>query len=216
MPKEEVIIPGAIPTDVVSLQGFVDGMSYPQMIHSVGHMDNAQYHTLQGVASGFLPSIAHPLKVPYVAALGGSFVHPIGISKVATRDILKAPNQRHLSGMLHSEYLDHQAGRNVGGGLFDSLKHVVKKGVTGLAKGAKSALGIGKKLQSALQKGTAIAKTFQEPLSAAFPKAGELLSSGVSAAEALEAGIGVGLAAGEQITGGLQTVAKAVDPESFQ
>jgi hypothetical protein len=185
------------------------------MIHTIGHMDNDTFHQLQGIAAAHLPRMAHPLKVPIMASLGGSFAHPFGISRVATKDIALADSQRALSTMLHSEFLDRESGRDVGGGLFDSLKNVVKKGVTGLAKGAKTALGIGKNLRGALQKGTAIAKSFQEPLSRAFPAAGEVLKGGVGAAEALEAGLGLGISAGEQISAGLQEVAQAVNPAAF-
>ena len=205
---------GALPADSVSLQGFVDNMSYPEMIHTIGHMDSDDYHSLQGIAAAHLPNVRHPLKVPMMTALGGSFDHPQGVSKVATKDIVLAPTQRHLAGMLHSEMIDQQGGRDVGGGLFDSIKNVVKKGVSGLARGAKAALGIGKKLRGALSKGVSIAKSFEKPISAAFPAAGQLLQRGISAGQALETGIGVGLAAGEKISSGLQGLSSAVNPQA--
>ena len=183
------------------------------MIHTVGHMDAETYHTLQGVASMFLPKIVHPLKRPYMAALGGAF-HAPGVSRVATTDIVKAPTGAQLSAALHQEWLAQQAGHNVGGGLFDSLKMVVKKGVSAVAKGAKTALGIGKKLRDALQKGTAIAKSFEAPLTAALPGAGALLKKGITGAEALDVGLGVGLAAGEKISAGLEDVSRAVNPKA--
>ena len=205
---------GALPADSVNLQGFVDNMSYPEMIHTIGHMDSDDYHSLQGIAAAHLPNVRHPLKVPMMTALGGSFDHPQGVSKVATKDIVLAPTQRHLAGMLHSEMIDQQGGRDVGGGLFDSIKNVVKKGVSGLARGAKAALGIGKKLRGALSKGVSIAKSFEKPISAAFPAAGQLLQRGISAGQALETGIGVGLAAGEKISSGLQGLSSAVNPQA--
>lgn len=204
---------GSLPTGGASLQGFIDNMSYPQMIHTVGHMDAETYHVLQGVASMFLPKAIHPLKKPYIKALGGA-IHAPGVSKVATMDILKSPTGAQLSAALHGEWLDHQAGRNVGGGLFDSLKSVIKKGVATVAKGARSALGIGKKLRGALQKGTAIAKSFEAPLTAVLPGAGALLKKGITHAEALDVGLGVGLAAGEKISAGLEDVSRAVNPEA--
>ncbi len=204
---------GVLPVGGAKIQGFVSNMSYPQMIHTVGHMDAPTYHALQGVASMFLPKIVHPLKRPYMAAFGGA-IHAPGVSRVATADILKAPSGAHLSAALHQEWLDQQAGRNVGGGLFDSLKMVIKKGVSAVSKGAKVALGVGKKLRDALSKGTAIAKSFEAPLTAVLPGAGALLRKGITGAEALQEGLGVGLAAGEKISAGLEDVSRAVNPEA--
>lgn len=178
----------------------VDGMSYSDMIHTLGHMDNSEYHTLQGLASAFLPRIAHPLKRSYMALLGGSFVHPPGISEVATMDILKSPNGRELASALHSEFGEAQKGKQVGGGLFSSLKNVFKKGLSGLGKGLRGALHIGKKASSALSRGKDIARILQGPVAQFAPGLSGALEKGIGLAEKAEHGIGVGLPVLERAT----------------
>lgn len=192
----------------------IDKLGYPAMIHTLGAMDQPTFHILQGMASTFLPQVIHPLKKPFQSAMGGALVHPPGISKVATMDIVKAPTPQQLAMALHGEWLDSMKGRAVGGGLFDSLKSVIKKGISVVSKGAMKALQVGTKLRGALQKGTAIAKSFEGPLTAAVPAAGELLSRGIKGAEALDVGLGIGLAAGEKISAGLEDVSAAVNPEA--
>lgn len=205
---------GVIPTGGAAQLPEIDRMSFPAMIHTLGAMDQPTFHILQGMASTFLPRVIHPLKKPFMAALGGALLHPPGISKVATMDIVKAPTPQQLAMALHTEWLDSMKGRDVGGGLFDSLKSVIKKGISVVSKGAMKALQVGTKLRGALQKGTAIAKSFQAPLSAVVPAAGELLGKGIKGAEALDVGLGIGLAAGEKISAGLEDVSKAVNPEA--
>lgn len=188
----------------------VDSFTYPEMIHTLGAMDPHQYHILKGVASGFFPNVLHPMKRPAMRALGGSFVHPAVISKNATMDIIKAPTAQALSGALHEEWLSQKRGANVGGGLFSSLKNVFKKGLSGLSRGARSALMIGRKLSGALKTGRDIAKTVQAPLSVISPGAAELLGRGLSTAERLEESLERGLAVADPVTAGLERVAAAV------
>ncbi len=189
----------------------VDTVSYPQMYHILGHMGGDEFHTLQGLAAAHLPNVSHPLKLPVMKALGGSFIHPRTISKMATQDIMKAPSPQMLSQALYHEYLDSLSGRDTGGGLFDSLKNVLKKGTRVAAKGAKGALGIANKLKTAIKRGTDIAKTFQEPLSGLSPALGEILSKGIGTAEAIERGLATGVASGEKISQGLDILDQAVN-----
>ena len=188
----------------------VDGMSYPDAIHMLGAMSNQDYHTLQGLASMFLPSAVHPMKRPLMSMIGGAFKHPADISKVATNDILRAPNPMFLSKILHSEWLDHAKGLPTGGGLFSSIKNALKKGVQGLAKGAKIAVGIGKRLVGAINTGKQIAKSFQGPLAAISPGAAELVGRGLKAAEGVQRGIGLGLGVAGPVAEGLGRVSAAV------
>ena len=188
----------------------VDDMSYPEMIHMLGSMGNEDYHVLQGLASMFLPSAVHPLKRPLAEMIGGGFKHPANISRAATNDILRAPSPMFLSKVLHSEWLDRVKGMETGGGLFDSLKNALKRGVTGLAKGAKAAVGIGKKLVGAINKGKGIAKSFQGPLSRVAPGAAAVLGRGIKAAESVQRGIGLGLGVAGPVAEGLGRVSAAV------
>lgn len=186
----------------------IDVMGYPQMYHILGHMEGGEYHTLQGLAAAHLADEGHPLKRPIMASLGGSFVHPRNISKVATKDVLKAPNGQALSRALYTEFLDSLSGRPTGGGLLDSLKNLLKKGVQGVAKGAKGALKIGKTLASAINRGTDIAKLFAEPISAISPGVGEILKKGLGAAERIQKGLQTGVSVGEKISEGLSQIAE--------
>lgn len=216
MDDEDSVAPGgslAPVGGVISAGGTVDvdTVSYPQMYHILGHMGGDEFHTLQGLAAAHLPNVSHPLKLPVMKALGGSFIHPRTISKMATQDIMKAPSPQMLSQALYHEYLDSLSGRDTGGGLFDSLKNVLKKGTRIAAKGAKGALGIANKLKTAIKRGTDIAKTFQEPLSGLSPALGEILSKGIGTAEAIERGLATGVASGEKISQGLDILDQAVN-----
>lgn len=186
----------------------IDVMDYPQMYHILGHMEGGEYHTLQGLAAAHLPDEGHPMKRPIMASLGGSFMHPRNISKVATKDVLKAPNGQALSRALYTEFLDSLSGRQTGGGLLDSLKNLLKKGVQGVAKGAKGAVKIGKTLASAINRGTDIARLFAEPISAISPGVGEVLKRGLGVAERIQKGLETGVSAGEKISEGLSKVAE--------
>lgn len=189
----------------------VDNMTYPDMIHTLGSMDGEDYHVLQGLASMFLPSAIHPLKRPLMDMIGGAFKHPPDISKVATNDVLRAPNPRFLSRVLHSEWLDRSKGMNTGGGLFDTLKNLFKRGVKGLSKGSKSAVKIGKKLMTAIDKGKGIAKSFQAPIAQVSPGAAKLVERGLKAAEQVQRGLGLGIGVAEPVAEGLARVSEAVE-----
>ena len=184
----------------ITTGGAVDAMSYPDMIHSLGYMSSPEFHVLQGMASTFLPSIIHPLKKPIMSALGGAFIHPSGVSPIATMDILKAPTSRDLAGALHAEFMAQEGGA-VGGGLFSSLKNVFKKGISGIGKGAKAAVRIGKTLANVLTRGAEIAKVFQVPLGLVSPSAAALLGRGIEAAETVQRGIGLGIPIAESLAG---------------
>ncbi len=178
----------------------IDNMSIQEMIHTLGSMDMQTYHTLQGLAAAHL-NHPHPLATGLKLGLGGSFIHPKNISKLATKDILKANTPQQLSRSLHSEFMDMKRGMDVGGGLFSSLKMLVKRGVAGsrqalsaLGEGAKKAVKglssgvstagmVGKSLSNAIKQGIQIANVISPALSQLSPAAGELLQRGVGAAE---------------------------------
>lgn len=190
----------------------VDSLGYPEIIHALGAMTGDTYHTLQGVASAFLPESVHPLKAMVIRDLGGSFEHPGNVSKVATRDILRAPNSRKLSSMLYMEWLDRQKGHNTGGGLFDSLKNLFRKGKKKAASGLKKGLAIGDKFNSALIKGREIAQGFQAPLSKVSKRAGRALERGLTATDKLQRTVQRGLNVGRSASSALSEVAKATNP----
>lgn len=148
---------------------YIDEMNHEDAYHILGEMDSPTYHTLQGLGSAFLPTADHPLREPYIKHCtgpdcGGAFKHPSNVSKVATADLLKAGNPRHLARMMYSEWKDKKRGLNVGGGLLDSLKSVFKKGIKGLKSGSKVAYNVGKKLHSALERGIVLAEQLAGPL----------------------------------------------------
>lgn len=201
---------GALSTGGVISQEQAENMTYPQVYHTLGHMTGGEFHTLQGLAAAHLPDQGHPMKRPIMQSLGGAFIHPRTISKVATMDVLKAPSPQMLSRALYQEYLDSLSGKEVGGGLFKSIKNLLKRGLKGAAKGARGALKVGKTVNNAIKRGTEVAKTFQEPLSAFAPGLGEILQKGIGTAEAVQGGLETGLSAGEQISAGITELEQAV------
>ncbi len=186
-----------------TLQYVTAEMTYPEAVHALGAMDPETFYVLQGVAGGFLKNVDHPLREPYVKHFGGGFEHPSNISKVATRDIMKAETPCKLAGMLHSEWRDHNRGHKVGGGLLDSLKNVFKKGVSGLKSGSKAAYEAGKKLHSALERGISIAEQLAGPLAPLkeyIPEnVGEKVKSAIDKAESASKTLGTALKVAEQV-----------------
>ena len=226
-----VVLPmgGALPTGGAILQPEdIDNLSWQQMIHTLGGMDLQTYHMLQGLAAAHLGQ-AHPLAAPLKASLGGSFIHPKNVSRMATKDIMKAPNPQILSRALHNEWLDMMSGKDVGGGLFSSLKMLVKKGVAGgkkalsaIASGAKSAVRIlssgamagqmvGKSLSNAIKQGVEIANAVQPALTQLSPAAGELLGRGTELAQRGQAVVERGVQIGSQVENVLNPILGAID-----
>lgn len=206
----------------------IDNLPWQAMIHTLGAMDLPTYHMLQGLAAAHLGQ-AHPLAAPLKASLGGSFIHPKNVSRMATKDIMKAPNPQILSRALHNEWLDMMAGKDVGGGLFSSLKMLVKKGVAGgkqalsaIAGGAKQAVRLlssgamagqmaGKSLSNAIKQGVEIANAVQPALSQLSPAAGELLGRGTAAAQQAQALAERGVQIGSQVEDVLSPILGAID-----
>lgn len=205
----------------------VDNMSWEQMIHTLGSMTAEQHHVLQGLASSML-GMPHPLAAHIKAGLGGSFVHPKSVARMATRDILKAPTAQKLSQALHAEWMDMMAGKDVGGGLFSSLKMLLKKGVSGaksaigsvaegakgavraLAAGAGTAQMVGKSVSNAIDKGLQVASVLQPAVSAVAPGLGEKLEAGTAAAQRLQGLVQQGTGIAGQVSTGLQPIVQSL------
>lgn len=201
----------------------VDNMSWEQMIHTLGSMSAEQHHVLQGLASSML-GMPHPLAAHIKAGLGGSFVHPKSVARMATRDILKAPTAQKLSQALHAEWMDMMAGKDVGGGLFSSLKMLLKKGVSGaksaissvaegakgavraLAAGAGAANMVGKSVSNAIDKGLQVASVLSPAVGAVSPALGTQLERGVSAAQRAQELVGRGTEIAGQVSTGLAPI----------
>lgn len=219
---------GVLPTGGILSPEEVDAVPWQAMIHTLGAMDMPTYHMLQGLAAAHL-GIAHPLSAPLKASLGGSFIHPKNISRMATKDILKSHTPQILSTALHNEWLDMMNGKDVGGGLFSSLKMLVKKGVAGgkqalsaIASGAKSAVRIlssgamagqmaGKSLSNAIKQGVEIANAVQPALSQLSPAAGELLGRGTELVQRGQEAVDKGVLIGSQVESVLAPILGAID-----
>ena len=104
--------------------------------------------------------------------------------------------------------IDSTLGKDIGGGLFSSIKNLFKKGLTGLARGSKAALGVGRKIQTALQRGSQLAQAFEAPLASISPAASEILGRGRKTAEQLATGLQKGLQSGTQIASGIGELEK--------
>lgn len=207
----------------------VDDVSWQDMIHTLGAMPPESYHMLQGIAAAYLDQ-QHPYAVPAKTALGGSFSHPKHISKIATKDVLKAPTPQALSKALHAEWVDMMQGKDVGGGLFSSLKNLFKKGVSGagkalkalgkgatsavqiLGKGAKGAEMIGTSLGNALQQGVEIANALQPVAQLAGPRAEALLGAARETGKSLQEAVGRGTQAAALTGQALDPIIQALGP----
>lgn len=136
-------------------------LGYPAYIHALGSMSPQDFHLLQGLASAYMPTIAHPMKDLVKSQFGGSlpFKLPRNISRVAHKDILKAITPQQLSNALHMEMLDMGKSKK-GGALLDSIRNLYSKGVSGLKRGATALVkgakaGVGA-LKTGLQIGSAV------------------------------------------------------------
>lgn len=196
---------------VDTLKSLVDKLTHNGMIQVLQHMTGGQFHILQGVAGAHLPNFdAHPLIGISKLVLGGSFTHPRDISKMATRDIMRAVSPQQLSTALYMEMKDSLRNINVGGGLLSSLKHHFKRGLEGLRSKLSAGTKIGKTIQKALEFGINAGKIFSPIVEQIFPGAGALISSGISAAEALKAGLEKGVRIGEKVEKGLELISPLV------
>lgn len=218
---------GVLPSSIEPLSdSTIDQMTSLPFIHMLGTMDMSTFHMLQGIASNFLRT-EHPLRAITQRALGGSFDFPKNLSKIAMRDVLKASTPQQLSHALHGEWVDMMSGKlspdEVGGGLFSSLKTLVKKGVAGgkkalsalaagaagavraVSAGAMGAQMIGKSVSNALMQGLEVANSLSPIIQEVFPS-----SEGI-----LKAGLGHANAANELVNRGINIagqVEKAVAP----
>lgn len=216
---------GVLPTGgAVMTEEQIDNLQYPHVIHALGAMDPAAYHMLQGLAASSL-GMMHPMSASLKEHLGGAIgQHPKDISRVATKDIMKAHTPQMLSMALHDEFVDHLKGVDTGGGLFSSLKSLLKKGTAGagkaakaLARGAKGAVSalsagaktgamVGKSLSGAIQQGINIANVLNPALQAISPAAASAVSAGVESGKALQQGIGRGVKIAEGVSSGLDPI----------
>lgn len=190
----------------IDVGGSLDKISYPQMISVLNNMTPDQYHHLQGVAAGHVNE-DHALRDITRQAIGGSFAHPKSFSPIATKDILRAVSSQQLANALHAEFMDFRKGRKTGGGLFDSLKHHFKVGLSKIRTGVPAAVSIGKKLRSALQTGLSVAKQFAPIVEQVFPSLGALAKTGIAGGEAVERALGVGIGIGEKVAEAVETIA---------
>lgn len=208
---------GRLPTSPDVLSGeTIDKLAPHVFIHMLSNMDMPTFHMLQGIAANYL-KMEHPLNKIIGASLGGDFVMPKTLSKIAMRDVLKAKTPQELSSALHSEWLDMMDGKltptEVGGGLFSSLKVLVKKGIAGgkkalsaLATGAAAAVRavsagamgaqmVGKSVNNALMQGIEVANSLSPIIQSVFPKTEGVLTAGLghanAAKELLERGINI-------------------------
>lgn len=211
----------------------IDQLSPQVYIHALANMDMPTFNMLKGIAANYL-QVQHPMAALTKHLLGGDFVHPKSISKIATRDIMKAATPQQYSEALHGEWLDMMNGRlseaEKGGGLFASLKLLVKKGVTGakkaltsVAAGAKSAVRalssgamgaqmIGKSLSNAIMQGVEVANVLAPAVGAVFPKAEGIIRTGVDKANAANELLKRGVDISQKVETGLAPIVAGLGP----
>ena len=209
----------------------IDQMTPLPFIHMLGTMDMPTFHILQGIASNFLRT-EHPMRLITNRALGGSFDFPKNLSKIAMRDVIKSTTPQQLSGALHSEWLDMMSGKltpeEVGGGLFSSLKTLVKKGVKG-ARAALSALGrgaagavraisagamagemISRSVSNALMQGLEVANGLAPIIKEVFPSSEGILNAGLGHANAAQELLNRGIDISERVGQVVQPIVSAL------
>ncbi len=184
----------------------IDQLDPHVFTHMLNNMDMPTHNILKGIASNFL-GIEHPMRLITKRVLGGDFKFPKHLSKIAMRDIVKANSPQQLAGALHSEIVDMQSGKlsreEVGGGLFASLKTLVKRGIKGartalqalgkgakgaveaISKGAAGAQHIGKSVNNALMQGIEVANALSPIITELFPASEGVIKSGIGKAKAL-------------------------------
>lgn len=183
----------------------IDQLDPHVFTHMLNNMDMPTHNLLKGIAANYL-GVEHPMRLITRSALGGDFKFPKHLSRIAMRDIVKANSPQQLASALHSEIMDMQSGKlsreEMGGGLFSSLKTLVKRGVKGartaltalgkgaagavkaISKGAAGAQHIGKSVNNALMQGIAVANALSPIITEVFPASEGILKSGIGHAKA--------------------------------
>lgn len=207
----------------------IDQMTHVPFIHMLGMMDMPTFYMLQGIASNYLRS-EHPMRLITKSVLGGDFSFPKHLSKIAMRDVMKAQSPQQLSHALHSEWIDKLKGNlstsELGGGLFASLKTLVKKGIAGgkkalsslargaagavraVSAGAKGAQMIGKSVSSALEQGLQVANSLAPVIKQVFPQTEGILKAGLGHANAAKELLARGIDISSQVE---QAIKPAID-----
>lgn len=168
---------------------YVERLHPHHIIHSIQHMTPHEFGLIRGVASNFL-KIPHPMDNHLKNHLG-SFTFPKGISKVAMRDILKVKSPHHLAEALHGEYMDFKKGIKTGGGLFDSIKSIFKKGLSktkGLSKGV---VNVSSSFDKIMKRGLIIAEAIEPLVELIDPNLGIAFSSALKTARKIKTGVKV-------------------------
>lgn len=211
----------------------IDQMTPLPFIHMLGTMDLPTFHMVQGIAANFLRT-EHPMRLITQRALGGSFDFPKNISKIAMRDVIKSTTPQQLASALHSEWLDMMSGKlsqeEVGGGLFASLKTLVKKGVAGgkkalaaLGRGAAAAVRavsagamasgmIGKSVSNALMQGLEVANSLSPIIQEVFPSSEGILKAGLGHANAAQELLNRGIDISQRVEQAVAPVVSALGP----
>lgn len=225
---------GALPVGGAPLSDeTIDQMTPLPFIHMLGTMDLPTYHMVQGIAANYLRT-EHPLRLITNRALGGSFDFPKNISKIAMRDVLKSSTPQQLAGALHSEWVDMMSGKlsqeEVGGGLFASLKTLVKKGVSGgkkalsaLGKGAAAAVRaisagamganmISKSVSNALMQGLEVANGLAPLVQEVFPSSEGIIKAGLGHANAAQELLNRGIDISQKVSDVVAPVVSQLGP----
>ena len=193
---------GAVQTGGVVSDEMIDKMTHGDMGHILNNMDNQTFHIMQGIGGAFL-NMSHPMAEVAKTHLGGAFVHPKSVARMATKDILKSVHPLQLANILHEESQDQRRGMNVGGGLLSSLKALFKKGISRgreVLKDPKATLTgasrIASQLSNAIKKGVEVAKVLSPVIQAV---GGPDIGSLISGAERVKSGLESGKKVAEQL-----------------
>jgi len=165
----------------------IDNFQPEQIIHMVQNMTPHEFGLMRGVASKFL-NRPHPLDKHLEHNVGGNFKMPVHIIPNAMKDILRAQSPHFLAEALHSEMLDMKAGRDVGGGLFDSIRSVLSKGIEGGKKFTAGVSNVSKGFDSLMKRGILIAQAIEPLIQILDPNLGEAFSAALKTAQIVKAG----------------------------
>lgn len=129
-----------------------------KLTHVIGNLNSHEFNIVQGVTAKFL-KMPHHLEGHIGRDIKQSLEIPKGHHKQAYMDIYNAKSPSNLARALHGENIDHENGKNVGGGLYDSIQNIYEKGLDSAKQISKGVLNVANTLNNSLEKGIIIAES---------------------------------------------------------
>jgi len=206
---------GAIRTGGSVSQGQIGELLHPvHALHTLHVMDGGTFAGLKSIAGltlGRRDHMSHHFE-PLMPSVYND--HPSYLSPVATRDIIKSTGPLHLARMLHDEIKSNRS--LVGGGLWDSIKHVFGKGreifhkaASGVASAGHFVHDWGNKINGYVKKGLDVTRSLNDNTIRKFsPEIANVLDKGIGVVKTASDLADRGLSVADKITQGAEAAAK--------